>query len=124
MNTALNALDADLAALIQAAGPEAARAWLTRALAALDASTGRYFPADFDAAFDRLDGGHNLVSLVPLRRALGSYSREEFDRGLWNLRRAGVYTCSSAERDVSAADLAAGVEEDGLLLLYVSRRGK
>jgi hypothetical protein len=123
-DTALDALESALRDFERVAGRQATRAWLAGALASLDAPQGRYFSDDFDAAYRRLDGGHNLVSLVALRRALGGYSREAFDRGLWNLRRVGVYSCAAAERDVSAADRAAGVEEDGLLLLYVSRRGK
>jgi hypothetical protein len=82
--------------------------------------------ADFAAAFDRLDrqaGGHNLVSLVALRQAL-PLDRAAFDAGLGQLRRAGRFTCSAAEgrHGLTAEERAAGIAEDGALLLYVSRR--
>jgi len=82
-------------------------------------------PIDFDAAFDRLDrqgGGHNFVSLVALRQAL-PIEREQFDQQLRQLRQAGRYTLSAAEgRDgISPEERAAGILEEGSLLLFVSR---
>ncbi len=84
------------------------------------------FSQAFDEAFARLDraaGGHNFVSLADLRPALG-VERTIFDAGLRELRRAGQYTLSAAEgrHGLGEAERAAGVTEDGTLLLYVSRR--
>jgi hypothetical protein len=80
----------------------------------------------FDEAFTRLDrgrGGHNLVSLVFLRREL-CLPRETFDAGLRQLRQAAHYGLSAAEgrHGVSDEEREAGVVEDGTLLLFVSRR--
>jgi hypothetical protein len=82
-------------------------------------------PSAFDAAFDRLDrqaGGHNFVSLIALRQAL-PLERAQFDEQLQGLRRAGRYSLSAAEgRDgISAEERAAGIVEEGSLLLFVSR---
>jgi hypothetical protein len=83
------------------------------------------FRAAFDEAFRRLDregGGHNFVSLIALRQAL-PLARADFDRELRQLRRAGSYTLSAAEgRDgISPEERAAGITEEGSLLLFVSR---
>ncbi len=83
------------------------------------------FRAAFDEAFARLDrqaGGHNFVSLVALRGAVPA-GREQFDRELRQLRQAGRYTLSAAEgRDgISPEERAAGIHEEGSLLLFVSR---
>jgi hypothetical protein len=80
----------------------------------------------FDEAFTRLDreaGRHNLVSLVFLRRAL-TLKREVLDGLLNDLRRAGRYSLSAAEgrHGIGPEEQAAGIEEGGSLLLYVSRR--
>jgi hypothetical protein len=80
----------------------------------------------FDQAFIKLDhesGGHNLVSLVGLRRAMG-LNRENFDHLLHDLRRSGKYSLSAAEgrHGIGPEDQAAGIEEGNSLLLYVSRR--
>ncbi len=88
--------------------------------------TGADFRVAFDAAFDELDrrrGGHNFVSLVGLRAAVKA-PPEQFDRQLQELRRAGSYTLSAAEgrHGISPEEQAAGIPEDGALLLYVSRR--
>jgi hypothetical protein len=82
-------------------------------------------PSAFDEAFERLDrqgGGHNFVSLVALRQAL-PLEREAFDQQLRQLRQAGRYTLSAAEgRDgISPEERAAGIAEEGGLLLFVSR---
>ncbi len=84
------------------------------------------FEPAFDAAFARLDrdrGGHNFVSLVDLRRAV-PLPRTDFDAGLNRLRAAGRYTLSAAEgrHGLGDEERAAGLAEDGVLLLYVSRR--
>jgi hypothetical protein len=84
------------------------------------------FAAAFDAAFARLDhqaGGHNFVSLAGLRPELPC-DRAAFDDGLRRLRVAGRYTLSAAEgrHGLTDAERAAGVTEDGALLLFVSRR--
>ncbi|HKI33859.1 MAG TPA: hypothetical protein VKA46_18545 [Gemmataceae bacterium] len=87
-------------------------------------------PADFGAAFDeafaRLDrqaGSHNFVSLVDLRRAL-SFDRATFDAHLGRLRAAGRYTLSAAEgrHGITEEQRAAGIAEEGSLLLFASRR--
>jgi hypothetical protein len=83
------------------------------------------FTRMFDDAFDRLERqrGHNFVSLVDLRRAV-PVDRQTFDAGLQSMRRAGRYSLSAAEgRDgVTPEEQAAGIRDDGSLLLYVSRR--
>lgn len=85
----------------------------------------RPFAEAFAEAFARLDrdaGGHNFVSLVALRRALG-LDRTRFDEGLRELRRAGRYALSAAEgRDgIAPEERDAGIAEEGSLLLFVSR---
>lgn len=85
------------------------------------------FDVRFDEVFRRLDrqaGSHNFVSLVALRRALAEFAREEFDRSLDALRRAGHYGLSAAESysGISAEQREAGIVEAGSLLLYVSRK--
>jgi hypothetical protein len=81
--------------------------------------------ADFDAAFARLDAlrGFNSVHLAELRRELGC-PREDFDRLLDQLRRAGRYSCAGAEGrgGLTAEDRAAGIREGDQLLVYVSSR--
>jgi hypothetical protein len=89
-------------------------------------STDADFACRFEEAFARLDrerGGHNLVSLVPLRQALG-LGRAAFDAGIEQLRRAGRYSLSAAEarEGISPEEQAAGLREQGALLLFVSRR--
>jgi hypothetical protein len=84
------------------------------------------FRAAFDDAFDRLDragGGHNFVSLTELRRAV-PLPREEFDRELRLLRQSGRYEFSAAEgrEGIGPEELAAGIPEEGSLLLFVSRK--
>jgi hypothetical protein len=84
------------------------------------------FAQAFDDAFGQLDrqaGGHNFVSLVDLRRLL-PVGRPAFDAGLHDLRRAGRYGLSAAEgrHGLSTEESAAGILEDGTLLLYVSRK--
>jgi hypothetical protein len=80
----------------------------------------------FDDAFQELNqrrGGHNLVSLVDLRRTL-PLAHDVFDGELRKLRLAGRYTLSAAEgrHGLSAEERDAAIAEDGALLLYVSRR--
>jgi hypothetical protein len=84
------------------------------------------FAVAFDAAFQRLDrkkGSHNFVSLVDLRRET-AMERPIFDVELRKLRLAGRYTLSAAEgrHGICPEERAAGIEEDGALLLYVSRK--
>lgn len=84
------------------------------------------FAADFEEAYGRLDrqkGGNDFVSLVDLRRAL-FYDRETFDAELKKLRRAGLFTLSTAEgrHGLSAEQQEAGIREEGTLLLSVSRK--
>jgi hypothetical protein len=80
----------------------------------------------FDDAFARLDrarGGHNLVSLVELRRAL-PLERSLFDQHLHRLRREGKFSLGAAEgrHGLTDEERQAGIVEDGTLLLFVSRR--
>jgi hypothetical protein len=80
----------------------------------------------FDQAFARLDQEHgspNLVSLVQLRQEV-PVGRGTFDEGLDQLRRLGRYSLQGAEgrHGISAEERAAGIEEHGHLLLFVSRR--
>jgi hypothetical protein len=84
------------------------------------------FARDFDEAFARLDrqeGSHNFVSLVELRTSI-PVSRAVFDAELRQLRLAGRFTLSAAEgrHGVNADEQAAGITEDGTMLLYVSRK--
>jgi hypothetical protein len=83
------------------------------------------FGAAFDEAFSQLDrdsGGYNFVNLIALRQAL-PVARETFDRELRQLRQAGRYTLSAAEGrgGISPEERAAGISEEGSLLLFVSR---
>ena len=68
-------------------------------------------------------GSHNFVSLVALRRAVG-VTADVFDHGLRQLRVAGRYTLSAAEgrHGITAEEQQAAIQEDGVLLLYVSQR--
>jgi hypothetical protein len=84
------------------------------------------FGRAFDDAFNQIDrqkGAHNFVSLMELRRVL-PLPRERFDAELRQLRVAGRYTLSAAEgrHGISSEERAAGIIEDGSLLLYVSRK--
>ncbi|MDH4317302.1 MAG: hypothetical protein OEV64_02840 [Desulfobulbaceae bacterium] len=85
------------------------------------------FYQSFDLAFDRInrtDGGHNFVSLVELRRELGTFNREAFDQYLHDLRLTGRYTLIAAQGrsgGLKAEELEAAINEAGKLLLYVSR---
>lgn len=85
------------------------------------------FATSFEAAFTRLDaesGGHNQVSLLPLRAALGRWSRDEFDSALEQLRLTGRFVLSGLQNrgGMSPEEQAAGIREAGLLRVYVSRR--
>jgi hypothetical protein len=84
------------------------------------------FEAAFDEAFAQLDrqsGSYNFVSLVDLRRAM-TWDRTAFDAQLRRLREAGRYTLSAAEgrHGITEEQRAAGITEDGSLLLFASRR--
>lgn len=81
---------------------------------------------EFDSAFRKCDnakGNHNFVSLVNLRKE-ANCNRETFDEVLEVLRREYKYTLSSAEGrfGVSQEEREASIREDGMLMLYVSRR--
>jgi hypothetical protein len=84
--------------------------------------------AALDRAFDRLDrqaGGHNFISLADLRRDLPEHDRAAVDAELLRQRKAGRYSLSAAEGGRGALrphEMAAGIREDGALLLYLSRR--
>lgn len=86
------------------------------------------FDHAFGAAFDRLDrdsGGNNYVLLHDLRRALPTVSREAFDAGLNQLRRAKVFSLDSADGrhvKLSEEQRDAGIREAGSNLVYAQRR--
>jgi hypothetical protein len=85
-----------------------------------------HFAQAFDRAFDELDrraGAHNFVSLVDLRAAL-PMPHEAFDRELQQLRLTSRYGLSSAEgrHGLRPGERDAAIIEDGILLLYISRK--
>lgn len=73
---------------------------------------------------DRGNGGYNFVSLVQLRAAYPSLSRTLFDSMLHQCRLQGALTLVSAEGrgGLTPEEKAAGILEEGRLLLYVSVR--
>lgn len=80
----------------------------------------------FEAAFDRLNrqsGSVNLVSLVDLRRAM-PVDRATFDQQLRELRHAGRFGLSAAEgrHGLSLEEREAAIQENGAVLLFVTRR--
>jgi hypothetical protein len=84
------------------------------------------FATRFDEAFQEIDrqtGSHNFVSLVDVRRAM-PLERTDFEEGLRRLRQAGRYTLSGAEgrHGITDEERAAGIQENGAVLLYVSQR--
>lgn len=85
------------------------------------------FSAAFEAAFRQLDrahGNHNFVSLVELRHAM-PVDRVEFDAGLKALRVAGRYGLSPSDGrhgPTTSEQREAALEEDGTVLLFVSRK--
>jgi hypothetical protein len=92
--------------------------------AGVERETTSNFASLFTHAFCQLDHArHNHVSLVKLREAI-PFDRAAFDAGLQELRRSGQYFLQAAEgrHGLSDAERAAGLEEHGQLLLYVSRR--
>src|SRR5258707_373111 len=68
-------------------------------------------------------GRHNFVSLLDLRAAL-PFGRELFDAELHKLRLGGKYSLSAAEGrlGLSPEEHAAGILEEGTLMLYVSAK--
>ena len=105
----------------------AAREAASRAHAWSTAAARADFAAAFDAAFhdvNRRQGSHNFVSLVDLRQVLARFSREQFDRGLRDLRAAGLYGLSAVEglHGIGTQERDSGIEEAGTLLLYVSKK--
>lgn len=98
---------------------------LTRRLGAM--TSGARFDADFGAAFDALDqknGRTNYVFLSELRARLPQYSREEFDRGLNDLRRSRHYSLDSADGRhvrITAEQREGGLMEGGANLVYVAK---
>ncbi len=84
------------------------------------------FSTIFWQAFDRLNqetGSHNFVSLVDLRKAV-SCSVPEFDAGVQKLRQEGLLTLSAIEgrHGISQEERRAAIQEEGSLLLFVSRK--
>jgi hypothetical protein len=81
----------------------------------------------FQMAWDALDsksGGHNFVSLVDLRKALGDYERWIVDGTLKVLRQTLRFSMSALEgrHGSTEEEREAAILEDGQYLLYVSRR--
>lgn len=92
---------------------------------ALAVAPPRDFAADFEAAFRQIDTGHNYVLLYDLRRELPQYTRQEFDAGVNDLRRAKVLSLDSADgRHVKLTDeqLAGGIFEGDSRLQYAFYR--
>lgn len=84
------------------------------------------FGERFDRAFRQLEQQArvpNFVNLKDLRRLL-PIPAESFNAELRKLRVAGRYTLSAAEgrHGITPEEQAAGIVEDGALLLYVSRK--
>jgi len=85
------------------------------------------FSRDFDQAFGKLDaetGRRNFVKLLDLRNALPQYDREEFERGLRQLRVERKFTLETSESlntSVSEEERQAGIVEAGSRYLYCSR---
>lgn len=80
----------------------------------------------FEKAFDKLDKGHNLVSMVDLRKELG-LPKEQFDGLVHELRKSGKWGAAALEgrhgitpeeRDAAIVDPGS----DGALLGYMQRK--
>lgn len=91
----------------------------------------RQLQGEFEQAFnnafeviDRRTGGHNFVSLVDLRAMLDAFSRTRFDSELRRLRSEQKYTLSSTQsrHGIRGAEREAAIQEEGLMLLHVTRR--
>jgi hypothetical protein len=86
------------------------------------------FAERFDRAFGELDraaGGHNYVTLGALRAALPDLPRAAFDAELAVLRSQRRYTLDPSDgrhRQMTDAELAAGIRDRNILLVYVARR--
>ena len=85
------------------------------------------FAAKFERAFSTLHDPRqsNLVALAPLRDQLGSYDREQFDRGLRKLREQGRYvmqTFDGRHGDLTPELEQAAIHENGRTFVYVVRR--
>jgi hypothetical protein len=85
------------------------------------------FRGEFARAMKRVESRSsrpNFVSLVDLRKELPNISREDFDRHLYQLRRSGLYTTTGAEGrgGLKPEEREAGIVEDGVLQLFLSRR--
>jgi len=83
------------------------------------------FARDFEAAFRRIDKGHNYVLLYDLRKAMPQYSHEEFNAGVNDMRRQKVLSLDSADgRHVKLTDeqLAGGIFEGDSRLQYAAYR--
>lgn len=85
------------------------------------------FARAFKEAFDRLrrDRPFNMVELAALRGALPHYSREQFDRGLFALRKSREFVLETFEGrhgSLSSEELAAAVREDGRVFAFAARR--
>ncbi len=85
------------------------------------------FAADFDAAFVKLDGKlglPNYASLVDLRPAMKQHPRDDFDRGLLELRKTGRYSLSIVEGrfGISDDERAAAIVIDHTSYLLVHRK--
>ncbi len=91
--------------------------------------SGEAFSRAFSQAFERLrrDRPFNMVELLALRSALPGYSREQFDRGLHDLRRSGEFLLETFEGRHGALtpeELAASIREDGRVFAFATRRDR
>ena len=62
-----------------------------------------------------------MVHLLHLRRALPEFTRKQFDNGLSHLRRSKLFSLSSGQSP-KEEEREAAILENGLLLMFVSRR--
>lgn len=91
--------------------------------------SGEAFARAFSQAFERLrrERPFNMVELLALRSALPGYSREQFDRGLHDLRRSGEFLLETFEGrhgSLTPEELAASIREDGRVFAYATRRDR
>jgi hypothetical protein len=88
------------------------------------------FEADLNEAFDKLDTkGRNFTTIADLRDALPQYSREQFEAGVNQLRKADKFTAeaiygesAAGGPEAHAKQRAGGMKEGNTVLAHLSRR--
>lgn len=106
---------------------ETLQSWITpERMAQIDPRLGGFSTA-FEAAFERLrrERRVNLVPLLFLRQALPTFSREDFDRNLYELRKEQRYVLESYDGRHGKPpedQIEAGILEGGRRFIYVSKR--